>query len=87
MQAYDLVLVDTADLNESPSQKEGKCGCVRRARRRILTSMKALPRRKGNFSPWTRTRQPGTDLNESPSQKEGKLHQVMTGQVASGGPQ
>ena len=35
-------------LNESPSQKEGKCLCYRAYPSGHCASMKALPKRKGN---------------------------------------
>ena len=43
-------------LNESPSEKEGKCGPRRLDGPIISASMKALPKRKGNVS--TRTGMP-----------------------------
>ena len=43
-----MVMPDSSTLNESPSEKEGKCcgGLVRRRIRR--PSMKVPPKRKGN---------------------------------------
>jgi len=60
-------------LNESPSEKEGKC---RAAGRSYLIwcspSMKVPPKRKGNLGPREHLNTLRTGLNESPSQKEGK---------------
>ena len=63
----------TPRLNESPSEKEGKCQSsqVRRPHR-VNASMKAPPKRKGNAIRGTREAVHGEGLNESPSEKEGK---------------
>ena len=60
-------------LNESPSEKEGKCGfSLLRLTHLIYASMKVPPKRKGNRHRTV----PGlglvASLNESPSEKEGK---------------
>ena len=60
-------------LNESPSEKEGKCsglstqGCCYRP-----ASMKVPPKRKGNLGLVSLCSGDGFSLNESPSEKEGK---------------
>ena len=58
-------------LNESPSEKEGKCH--RRVVQRLGfgPSMKVPPKRKGNIPPCTGWSY-APALNESPSEKEGK---------------
>ena len=68
-----LRAVRVSSLNESPSQKEGKFrhigGPVTEPGE---TSMKALPRRKGNAALLLQLVQHEACLNESPSKKEGK---------------
>ncbi len=60
-------------LNESPSEKEGKCACRYRAAEPRQASMKAPPKRKGNAGSATAHTPSQHRLNESPSEKEGKL--------------
>ena len=59
-------------LNESPSEKEGKCRAKHIVTRNLVRpSMKVPPKRKGNNAIIV----PGVavaPLNESPSEKEGK---------------
>ena len=43
-----------------------------------MASMKALPKRKGNFAGQVRGFPPLNRLNESPSKKEGKLVEALT---------
>ena len=60
-------------LNESPSEKEGKFTVAYLAPPAITpASMKALPKRKGNFNQHSRALLEMRSLNESPSEKEGK---------------
>ena len=71
---HDLATQDAAleGLNESPSQKEGKCLAHPRASGLQLASMKVPPKRKGNALPLPEASAGFHCLNESPSQKEGK---------------
>ena len=66
-------------LNESPSEKEGKCLCYRAYPRWYRPSMKVPPKRKGNARLSRRTAAVSASLNESPSQKEGKLMALAVG--------
>ena len=59
-------------LNESPSEKEGKWRSPSRSSSSSQASMKALPKRKGNF--FFKDKEIAVvGLNESPSEKEGKF--------------
>ena len=60
-----------SSLNESPSEKEGKCIRIRTSHRSLRPSMKVPPKRKGNLCPRLSERR-AVPLNESPSEKEGK---------------
>ena len=60
-------------LNESPSQKEGKCLSSALSHSSSTASMKALPRRKGNLRWLVRACSANLTLNESPSEQEGKF--------------
>ena len=62
-------------LNESPSQKEGKCPPLSRARKHLQASMKALPKRKGN--PECDELEPGNDqasMKALPKRKGNLFH-------------
>ena len=59
-------------LNESPSEKEGKCGICNGVRLNLAPSMKVPPKRKGNEKPKMGFSPHLLSLNESPSEKEGK---------------
>ena len=59
-------------LNESPSEKEGKCVFVHVLPLLSGASMKALPKRKGNRLLLAVKQPKAFGLNESPSEKEGK---------------
>ena len=76
-------------LNESPSEKEGKC--LRLARLGIArmgsASMKALPKRKGNFLATRLVAHTMKGLNESPSEKEGKSVHGPDGHASHQAPQ
>ena len=62
-------------LNESPSEKEGKCcACRRRRNCAQCASMKVPPKRKGNLEIMGAVALGLVGLNESPSEKEGKWH-------------
>ena len=61
-------------LNESPSEKEGKCCALAGRVRRTLPSMKVPPKRKGNDGSAALAAGPFSTLNESPSEKEGKSY-------------
>ena len=65
-------------LNESPSEKEGKCRGETPNPRLHHASMKVPPKRKGN--PRVRRQPPSypSGLNESPSEKEGKSARLFT---------
>ena len=66
-----VVKLDT--LNESPSEKEGKClNEVTAGRLDSYPSMKVPPKRKGNAAFKTDYVVERGSLNESPSEKEGK---------------
>ena len=68
-------------LNESPSEKEGKCREAERTMGEVFgPSMKVPPKRKGNSSGLAAVLLTDTTLNESPSEKEGKY--AMTRQSA-----
>ena len=60
-------------LNESPSEKEGKSDGFGTCALDNQASMKALPKRKGNWERRPVATHPSGRLNESPSEKEGKL--------------
>ena len=65
-------MVGAVGLNESPSEKEGKCETLAAPAAVARASMKVPPKRKGNTCEarnWNRT---CLRLNESPSEKEGK---------------
>lgn len=68
--------VPAASLNESPSQRKGNSTSHSASCSSVLASMKALPRRKGNFYP-RRYRAAGRSLNESPSQMEGRCESLV----------
>ncbi len=73
-------------LNESPSQKEGKCPPRTGWVASPPASMKALPKRKGNIqSEPSRSRH--HRLNESPSEKEGKSALAREGMLGESDPQ
>ena len=60
-------------LNESPSEKEGKCFTSGRVTVRLHASMKVPPKRKGNLKTINALEKINKRrLNESPSEKEGK---------------
>ena len=60
-------------LNESPSEKEGKCQLEIQHRQAIAgPSMKVPPKRKGNRRIGSEKISGSYSLNESPSEKEGK---------------
>ena len=60
-------------LNESPSEKEGKCREAERTMGEVFgPSMKVPPKRKGNASWDVVSAWCSRSLNESPSEKEGK---------------
>ena len=59
-------------LNESPSEKEGKCFSTSAGYKNNTPSMKVPPKRKGNAALPLYSRQGSFALNESPSEKEGK---------------
>ena len=62
----------TQCLNESPSEKEGKCSVLLLIQAHIACdSMKVPPKRKGKSRLVDRRAQ-SSSLNESPSEKEGK---------------
>ena len=61
-------------LNESPSEKEGKCREAERTMGEVFgPSMKVPPKRKGNRTHARIRRLIQITLNESPSEKEGKF--------------
>ena len=63
-------------LNESPSEKEGKCSNSPASPWvQHEPSMKVPPKRKGNIRRVQNVLDAGGALNESPSEKEGKSHQ------------
>ena len=60
-------------LNESPSEKEGKCvGHPSTGGVYAFPSMKVPPKRKGNKQEYGTAKLVPAPLNESPSEKEGK---------------
>ena len=84
MDGASASLMGTAGLNESPSQKEGKLDRLRVDQQLTNASMKALPKRKGNY--WKQTISGCyACLNESPSQKEGKSNYAAWLSSLSGG--
>ena len=60
-------------LNESPSEKEGKCLAPMRKAVSRCPSMKVPPKRKGNNLIRVHSFSLRSALNESPSEKEGKF--------------
>ena len=76
-----------SSLNESPSEKEGKCLVDSVSEMQTVTaSMKVPPKRKGNLAAVTATLE-GRRLNESPSEKEGKYASARREDVGSVTPQ
>ena len=70
---FRLRNADRHRLNESPSEKEGKCLVDSVSEMQTVTaSMKVPPKRKGNLVPVQTERRLERRLNESPSEKEGK---------------
>ena len=70
-----LLIFIKISLNESPSEKEGKCDVSPRTSPRDA-SMKAPPKRKGNNRLTAlEIKNAQSRLNESPSEKEGKYLQ------------
>ena len=65
-------------LNESPSEKEGKCSFLLRVAGGRPPSMKVPPKRKGNTMICHRGGDKRATLNESPSEKEGKSTHTPT---------
>ena len=51
MQRQHFLTGDPKSLNESPSEKEGKCGTLDGTRVTLHASMKVPPKRKGNVAP------------------------------------
>ena len=75
----NLVAYSPAALNESPSEKEGKCAMFRiLVSARTCPSMKVPPKRKGNANAVTGNGLTVAPLNESPSEKEGKFERLHT---------
>ena len=67
-------------LNESPSEKEGKCREAERTMGEVFgPSMKVPPKRKGNSSFRVCGLSDFSALNESPSEKEGKCQPRCSG--------
>ena len=75
-------------LNESPSEKEGKCQALSSSSRRFrFASMKVPPKRKGNADSTESYGSLKERLNESPSEKEGKLVRRVRAGVTVARPQ
>ena len=72
-----VVSPGTGTLNESPSEKEGKCAAIERPLIGITSLNESPSEKEGKWpSGFGKTTTILETLNESPSEKEGKFHRV-----------